>query len=109
MESIILVIHLLVVLSLIVVILIQRSEGGALGMGGGGAGAGLVSVRGTANLLTRATTYLAVVFFVTSMTLSVLAGNRTAPTLDLDAPAATAPVAPTEEQQPARPGVPLSE
>ncbi len=108
MESIILVIHLLVVLSLIVVILIQRSEGGALGMGGGGAGAGLVSVRGTANMLTRATTYLAVVFFVTSMTLSVLASNRTAPTLDLDEPVA-APVAPIEEQQPAQPGVPLSE
>jgi preprotein translocase subunit SecG len=108
MESIILVIHLLVVLSLIVVILIQRSEGGALGMGGGGAGAGLVSVRGSANLLTRATTYLAVVFFVTSMTLSVLAGNRTVPTLDLDAPV-PAPVAPIEEQQPAQPGVPLSE
>ena len=110
MESIVLVIHLLVVLALIGVVLLQRSEGGGLGMGGGGGG-GLVSVRGTANMLTRATAVLAGVFFLTSLTLAILASSRLEPQSILDAaPAApTAPVTPAEPQEPAQPGVPLSQ
>lgn len=106
MVSIILVIHLLVILAMIVVVLLQRSEGGGLGIGGGGGG--LVSVRGSANLLTRTTAVLAVGFFVTSLTLAILAGNRTESRSIMDeAPAA--PAAPAQPEQPAEPGVPLSQ
>lgn len=70
METTLLVIHLMIVLALIVVVLLQRSEGGALGIGGGG---GFLSSRGQANALTRATSILAVGFFVTSLALAVLA------------------------------------
>ena len=58
MERVLLVIHLMVALALVGVVLMQRSEGGGLGIGGGGLG-GLMSVRGTANILTRATAVLA--------------------------------------------------
>ena len=110
MESVLLVIQLLVVLALIVVILLQRSEGGGLGMGGG-QGGGLVSVRGTANLLTRATAILATAFFVTSIALAILAsgGTERGSVLDGASPAAPAPTAPAAPEQPAAPGVPLSE
>ncbi len=111
MQSIVLVIHLLIVLALIGVVLLQRSEGGGLGMGGGGASGGLVSVRGTANMLSRATAILAAVFFVTSITLAILASNRDeARSILDDAPAAaSAPAAPAEQPEPAQPGVPLSQ
>lgn len=107
MESVLIVVQLLVVLTMIVVILLQRSEGGGLGMGGG-QGGGLVSVRGTANLLTRATAILAVVFFMTSIALAVLSTNRTDSGSILDAAPATS-TAPVETEQPAQPGVPLSD
>ena len=107
MESILIVVQLLVVLSMIVVILLQRSEGGGLGIGGGGGG-GLVSVRGAANLLTRATAILAVMFFVTSISLAVLSTTRIEKRSILDDTAA-APTAPAAPQLPAQPGVPLSE
>ena len=67
-----LVVHLLIAVALIVTVLLQRSEGGALGIGGGGAGA-LFSSRGTANVLTRSTAILAVAFFITSISLTVIA------------------------------------
>ncbi len=113
MQSIVLVIHLLIVLALIGVVLLQRSEGGGLGMGGGASG-GLVSVRGTANMLSRATAILAAVFFLTSVTLAILASGRDEARSILDEPpaATSAPVAPTapaEPPEPARPGVPLSQ
>ncbi|MDH3230646.1 MAG: preprotein translocase subunit SecG [Alphaproteobacteria bacterium] len=104
MESILLVIHLLVILAMIIVVLLQRSEGGGLGIGGGGGG-GLVSVRGSANLLTRTTAILAVAFFVTSLTLAILASSRTETRSIMD----EAPAAPTQPEQPAQPGVPLSQ
>ena len=107
MESILLVIHLLVILSLIVVVLLQRSEGGGLGIGGGGGG-GLVSVRGSANLLTRTTAVLAVGFFLTSMTLAILASSRTETRSIMD-DAPVVPAAPAQPEQPAQPGVPLSQ
>ena len=71
MQTVIIVIHLMVVLAMIGVVLLQKSEGGGLGMGGGG---GFLSSRGTANVLTRTTAILALVFFSTSLLLSVLAG-----------------------------------
>ncbi len=71
MQHVIIVIHLMLVLALIGVVLLQRSEGGGLGIGGGG---GFMTSRGTANVLTRATAILAGLFFVTSLLLSILAG-----------------------------------
>jgi preprotein translocase subunit SecG len=77
MENIILVIHLIIALVLIGAILLQRSEGGALGIGGSGGGGGnLFSARGVGNGLTRATAILAVAFFITSITLTVLATRK---------------------------------
>ena len=73
MQTFVIVIHLMVVLAMIGVVLLQKSEGGGLGMGGGGGG-GFLSSRGTANVLTRATAILAAVFFATSLILSILAG-----------------------------------
>ncbi|MFK8033265.1 MAG: preprotein translocase subunit SecG [Hyphomicrobiales bacterium] len=75
MSAVIIVIHLMVVLALIAVILLQRSEGGALGIGGGGGGGGgnFMTGRGAANALSRATTFLAIGFFATSIALSLIA------------------------------------
>jgi preprotein translocase subunit SecG len=73
MLTVVIVIHLMIVLAMIGVVLLQKSEGGGLGMGGGGGG-GFLSSRGTANVLTRTTAFLALGFFVTSLVLSVLAG-----------------------------------
>jgi len=71
MQTVIIVVHLMIVSVLIGAVLLQKSEGGGLGMGGG---AGFMSSRGTANLLTRTTAVLAGFFFLTSMTLAWLAG-----------------------------------
>src|SRR5665647_1935996 len=79
MQHVIIVIHLMLVLALIGVVLLQRSEGGGLGIGSGGGG-GFISSRGTANVLTRATAILAGLFFATSLILSILAGFSRAPT-----------------------------
>ena len=76
MQQVVLVIHLMLVLALIGVVLLQRSEGGGLGIGGGG---GFMTSRGTANVLTRATAILAGLFFLTSLVLSILAGYGRAP------------------------------
>ena len=108
MQAIILVVHLLVVIGLIVTVLLQRSEGGGLGMGGSGGGGGgmggFLTGRGTANLLTRATAILAATFFVTSLTLSILADGGSKPTSILDDLPTTAPL---EDQEPAGPSVPV--
>jgi preprotein translocase subunit SecG len=77
MQQVVIVIHLMLVLALIGVVLLQRSEGGGLGIGGGG---GFMTSRGTANVLTRATAILAGLFFVTSLILSMLAGVDRRPT-----------------------------
>ena len=78
MQTVIIVIHLMVVLAMIGVVLLQKSEGGGLGMGG--TGGGFLSSRGTANVLTRTTAILAAVFFSTSLILSILAGFDRKPT-----------------------------
>ena len=76
MTAVILTFHTLIVLGLIVVVLLQRSDGGALGIGGGGgAGGGFMTGRGAANALTRTTSILAALFFVTSLGLAIRAGG----------------------------------
>jgi preprotein translocase subunit SecG len=94
MQTVVIVIHLMIVVAMIGLVLLQRSEGGGLGIGGGG---GFMTNRGTANVLTRATAMLAAVFFATSLVLSLLAGYERKPTsiLGTGAPAPTAPGAPT--------------
>ena len=84
MEAVILVIHLLIAAALVGVVLIQRSEGGGLGIGGGGASGGFMSARGTANLLPRTTAILAAAFMVTSLVLAVLAGDHSRPRSIID-------------------------
>jgi preprotein translocase subunit SecG len=79
MQHVIIVIHLMLVLAMIGVVLLQRSEGGGLGIGGGGGG-GFMTNRGAGNVLTRATAVLAGLFFVTSLVLSILAGMNRKPT-----------------------------
>lgn len=92
MQQVIIVIHLMLVIALIGVVLLQRSEGGGLGIGSTG---GFMTSRGTANVLTRATAILAGLFFLTSLTLSVLAGMDRKPSSILQggqpAPAQQAP------------------
>ena len=90
MQHVIIVIHLMLVLALIGVVLLQRSEGGGLGIGSTG---GFMTSRGTANVLTRATAILAGLFFVTSLLLSILAGINRKPTSILQG-GQTAPAAP---------------
>ncbi|MEI2300368.1 preprotein translocase subunit SecG [Ensifer sp. MJa1] len=70
MQTVLLVIYLMVVVALIGVVLIQRSEGGGLGIGGG---SGFMSARGTANALTRTTAILAALFFVLALAMGILA------------------------------------
>ena len=90
MQTVVIVIHLMIVAVLIGAVLLQKSEGGGLGMGGG---AGFMSSRGTANLLTRTTAVLAVGFFITSLFLSWLAGYDRKPSSIVGTPASqTAPV-----------------
>ena len=73
METILLVIHLMVAIFLVCVILMQRSNGGALdGLGGGSGANSILSARGTGNFLTKLTAILATIFFVTSLSLSLL-------------------------------------
>jgi preprotein translocase subunit SecG len=96
MQTVIIVIHLMVVVTMVGLVLLQRSEGGGLGMGGG---AGFMTNRGTANVLTRATAVLAGVFFVTSLVLSILAGFDRKPRSIINAPSAPA----GQQQAPAAP------
>jgi preprotein translocase subunit SecG len=87
----------MIAIALVAVVLMQRSEGGALGIGGGGGG--FLTGRGTANLLTRITAALALAFFITSISLSLLAKQSRAPTSIFDGapPAASTPAAPAEK------------
>ncbi|MFO1189014.1 MAG: preprotein translocase subunit SecG [Alphaproteobacteria bacterium] len=105
MITVILVIHLFLAIALIGVVLLQRSEGGALGIGGGGGGGfgGMMTARGQANLLTRVTGGLALGFFLTSLGLALLANNTGSNRSIMDTPATGAPAAP---QIPALPAAP---
>ena len=101
METLVLTIHILIAIGLVITVLLQRSEGGGLGIGGGGGGGGFMTARGTANLLTRLTTVMAVGFFTTTVTLAIMAGAGKEPVSIVDdiikeAPANTSgPVVPT--------------
>ena len=86
MQTVVIVIHLMIVAVLIGSVLLQKSEGGGLGMGGG---AGFMSSRGTANLLTRTTAILAGLFFLTSLGLAWIAGGDRKPTSILGTTPAT--------------------
>ena len=97
MQTVIIVIHLMIVSAMIGLVLLQKSEGGGLGMGGGGGG--FLTSRGTSNVLTRTTAILAATFFATSLLLSILAGWDRKPRSILQETAPGAPVS-----QPANPG-----
>jgi len=113
MIILLLAVHILIAISLVGVILLQKSEGGALGMGGGGM-SGFMTGRSTANLLTRVTAVLAAAFMTTSILLLVLHNRDRAPRsiIDQGAPASpTAPAAPqppTPPAEPAQPSAPLA-
>jgi preprotein translocase subunit SecG len=83
MATVILVIHLMVAATLVGLVLLQRSEGGALGIGGG-SGGGFMSGRGAANMLTRVTAVVAALFFVTSISLTMIAQQSSAPSRGLE-------------------------
>ncbi len=106
-STVLLVLHLMIAAGLVGVVLLQRSEGGALGIGGGGGGGGFLTGRGTANLLTRVTAGLAAAFFVTSLLLTMLAQsqNSQAPVVGRDAtlPAPAVQVTPAAPTTPAPP------
>lgn len=104
MTTVILVVHLMLALALVAVVLLQRSEGGALGIGGGGGG--FLTGRGTANLLTRTTAILAACFFATSIALTLLANHASNTGSVFDrAPAKAAPTSgETYQPKAAEPG-----
>ncbi len=102
LSSVILTVHLMIAAALVGVVLLQRSEGGGLGMGS--SSGGFMTGRGTANLLTRATAGLAAAFFVTSISLTLLAkqGSRPVSPLDsLSSPAKPGSNAPAKSETPA--------
>ena len=104
MTTVVLVIHLILAVALVGIVLIQRSEGGALGMGGGGGMGGFMTGRAAADLLTRTTAFLAAGFMATSLTLAILASadRNSGSIIDQPAPAVQEPV------QPGQPSVPLA-
>lgn len=113
MHTVVIVIHLMLVLAMIGVVMLQKSEGGGLGIGSSG---GFMTSRGTANVLTRATAILAGGFFLTSLILSIIAGHERKPTSIINTPASQsgAPAAPSSgggvldqlRNGPAQPGAP---
>lgn len=110
MQNVLIVIHLIIVIALVGVVLLQRSEGGGLGMGSGGGGGvgGFMTGRGQANALTRATAILAGLFFITSLVLAVLATQGRTQRSIIDgapAPGATVPAAPSAPSAPNAGGV----
>lgn len=117
MSTVLLIIHLFVTLALIGVVLIQRSEGGGLGIGSTQGMGSFMSGRGTANLLTRATGILATIFMVLSLTLALMnRGTMGTNRSILDAPGgvpggvpgSTAPAIPAPPAVPAAPSAPAN-
>ena len=109
MQTIILVIHLMIAIALVGTVLLQKSEGGALGIGGGGGMSGFMTGRSTANLLTRTTAILAGAFFATSILLVILAAHRNEASsiLEQTVPATTGPSVPVPAPGvPSTPGAP---
>lgn len=92
MENVILVIHLILALGLIGIVLLQRSEGGGLGIGGGGGG-GVMSSRGAATALGKLTWAFAIAFLVTSISLTIISAKNSADSSVVDALGLEAPAA----------------
>ena len=112
MITVLLIIHLMIAAGLVGMVLLQRSEGGALGIGGGG---GFMTGRGASNFLTKTTAGLAAAFFTTSLLLTLLATRPTSTRSIFDtpasAPAKSGPAAPESApagSQPAQPAAPAS-
>lgn len=101
MENAILIVHLVLVVFLVGIVLLQRSEGGALGMGGGGGGGGVMTGRGAATALQRATWYIAIGFLTTSLILTIMATTErgAGSVFDEAVPGAAAPI----EDEPLQP------
>ena len=112
MEAVLLVVHLIVTLALIGLVMLQRSEGGGLGIGGGSGGMGaLAGAHTTANVLTRTTAVLAAIFFITNLSLAYMAKVKTSADSVIEEVAieAEAPVVPIEDEIPSEPVVPIVE
>jgi preprotein translocase subunit SecG len=123
MTTVLLLIHVMVAVALVGIVLLQRSEGGALGIGGGGGGGGggFMTGRGAGSALTKTTAILAACFFVTSLSLSILASRNVGNTPSILPAGSSAPsdgglaplqipgaAAPTSSE-PAAPSAPQSE
>ena len=98
MENVVLIIHLLLALTLIGVVLLQRSEGGGLGMGSGGGGGGAMTGRSAASALAKVTWILAIAFIITSMTLTIIAAQKSAGSSVIDRLGGSAAVEQQDEQ-----------
>jgi preprotein translocase subunit SecG len=101
------IVHLLIAIALIGVIMLQKSEGGALGMGGGGM-SGFMTGRSTANLLTRTTAMLGAAFFATSILLVLLGQADRGPRSIMDRGGGPVPTSPLMPNLPATPGAPAT-
>ena len=98
MENVVLIIHLLLALTLIGVVLLQRSEGGGLGMGSGGGGGGAMTGRSAASALAKVTWIVAIAFIITSMTLTIIAAQKSAGSAVIDRLGGSAAVEQQDEQ-----------
>jgi len=105
MQTILLVAELIIAIALIFFVLLQRSEGGGLGMGGGSSSSmgGLFTARGAADTLTRTTCILAFLFFATCIVLNVLALKGRDQSSILDSAPVTVPAKPAPAPAPALP------
>lgn len=108
MEQVVLIIHIILAIAIVVLVLLQRSEGGALGIGGGGTLGGFVSGQSAANLLTRATAILAACFMGTSIMLTIMAGGASKERSIID-DLQNQPPASNQPAAPAQPSVPTSQ
>lgn len=108
MQEVLLVVHLMLAIAIVALVLLQRSEGGALGIGGSG-NVGLMSGRAAGNLLTRATAIAAAAFFLTSIGLTILAGGHSRPASVLEQLQQDQPADSTNQPaQPSGPQVPMA-
>ncbi len=104
METLVTVVHILVALVLIGLVLIQDSKGGALGIGGGGGSNTVLGAGGAQTLAAKATRWVAVLFAITSIGLSVMTAHKTRSVVEgmgpIVAPQATPSVAPAQVPAP---------
>lgn len=118
MQNVVLTIHLILAVLLTGVVLLQRSEGGGLGMGGGGGAGGVMTGRQAANALTRLTWIFGIAIFCTSLGLTVIAARQSAnssimdqigaPESQQETPASTLPELPAYTPPPSTGGDPLT-